>query len=161
MLALFWCSRFKVISAFFSISRGQDEGRGGCFSNRVCCCLEFHDLWMMALVSKISFAAGLRIALADICVDLGRATWKALLCRKCWNWIFASRWQVVKRAVWVCCCCCACSIRVKSVPRTHLCYGYLFVLRQKEPPEKLFCQHNSVCTHFLLTKFYIRAKQCL
>lgn len=59
------------------------------------------------------------------------------------------RW--LKRAVRVCCCCYVCSIRVKSVPRTHLCYGYLFVLRQKEPPEKLFCQHNSVCTGFSLS----------
>lgn len=61
-------------------------------------------------MSKINFVAGLRIALADICGDLRKATWKELQCRKLWNWIFASRWQVVKRAICICCCCCTYSI---------------------------------------------------
>lgn len=40
---------------------------------------EFHDLCVMAVMSKINFVAGLRIALADICGDLRKALERAAM----------------------------------------------------------------------------------
>lgn len=156
-----WLS-FQGDKGFFNISRRQDEGRGGCFSSRVYCCLKFHNLWVMALMSNVSFIAGLRIALVVICGDLGKATCKVLQCRKSWTWFFASSWQGVKRAFCFAAVVVLTPLEYQSQASQSLVLLLLVCSEAKRGTRKtLLPAQLGLYSGILLTKFYIRAKQCL